>query len=102
MYASELLGSEKKVDSSDNNTNSIKGEGLQLISSPRLTDTVGWSLLASPEDHGLRIVSRKPLETKAAAPDGVGYLNDAVYYKARYREVIDAVHAYGVYGVQGV
>lgn len=102
MYASELIGSEKKADTNDNNSNSIKGEGLELISSPRLTDTVGWYILSAPEDHGLRIVERKPLETKAAAPDGVGYLNDAVYYKARYREVIDAMHAFGSYGVQGV
>lgn len=102
LYAKELVGSELKADSADNNMNSVKEEGLQVIVSPRLTDTVGWSLIADPKDNGLRIISRKPLETKAAAPDSVGFLNDAIYYKARYREIVDAVHAYGIYGVQGV
>lgn len=102
MYAKELVGSESKPDSSDNNKNSISDEGLVVISSPRLTDTVGWYLIADSVDNGLRIINRKSLETKAAAPDTVGYLNDAIYYKARYREVIDSVHPYGVYGVQGV
>jgi phage major head subunit gpT-like protein len=101
LYAQELVGSEGKVDSGDNNINSIKGEGLQVRVSPRLTDANAFFLVSDPMENGLRIVSRKPLETMAAAPDSVGFLNDAIYYKARYREKVDAVHAYGVFASPG-
>lgn len=101
MYARELVGSALKSDTADNNKNSIADEGLTVISSPRLTDTNAWFLSADPMDNGLRIINRKSLETKAAAPDTVGFLNDAVYYKARYREKVGAVHAYGLFGTPG-
>lgn len=101
FYARELIKSDLKADSADHNMNSLKDEGLQLLVSPRLTDTNAWFLVGDPMDTGLRIISRKPLETKAASPDSVGFLNDAIYYKARYREIVDAVHAYGVFGSPG-
>lgn len=101
LYAAELIGSDLKTDSADNNMNSIKGEGLQLLVSPRLTDTNAWFLVGDQMDNGLRIISRKPLETKAASPDSVGFLNDSIYYKARYREKVDAVHAFGLFGSPG-
>ncbi len=101
LYAKELVGSDLKADSADHNMNSIKGEGLQILVSPRLTDSNAWFLAADAKDTGLRIISRKPLETRAAAPDTVGFLNDAIYYKARYREIVDAVHAYGTFGSPG-
>lgn len=101
LYAKELVGSDKKVDSGDNNMNSMKDE-LTVISSPRLTDTVGWFLTADPAKTGLRLVKRKPLETRAASPDSVGFLNDAILYKARYRETIGSVHGYGAFGTAGV
>jgi len=101
MYAEELVGSEKITDNNFNNLNSIKKEGLTVVHSPRLTDSDAWFLTADPKDTGLTIVSRKPVETKAAAADSVGFLNDAIYYKARYREKIDTTHAYGVFGTPG-
>jgi len=99
-YAHELIGSELKPDSMENNMNSLKGEGLSVISSPHLTDTDAWFLLATPVETGLRIISRKPIETKAAGPD-VGFASDSIYYKSRYREVVGALHAYGAYGNSG-
>lgn len=106
--AKELIGSElKPTTASDstgitnvNNMNSFREEGLQVISSPHLTDTDAWYMLAMPAETGLRIVQRKPLETKAASGDQ-GFANDAVFYKARYREVIGATHPYGVFGSPG-
>ena len=100
-YAMELIGSELKADTADNNMNSLKGEGLTVISSPHITDTDSWFLTASPENTGLRIVVRKPLETKAAGPDA-GFDTDSIKYKARYREIIGATHAYGIWGSQGI
>lgn len=99
-YAQELVGSDLKPDSSDNNMNSLKGEGLVVVSSPHLTDQDSWYLLSAKDQHGLRIISRKAMETKAAGPD-VGFLSDSILYKSRYREEIGAVHAKGAFGVQG-
>lgn len=98
-YAMELVGSDLKPDSADNNLNSLKGEGLRVIASPHLTDTDAWFLLARPEETGLRIVSRKPIETMADSSNG--FTSDSILYKSRYREVIGVTHPYGVYGNAG-
>lgn len=98
--AIELVGSELKPGSSNNNINSIRQDGLVVVSSPHLTDPDAWFLCASPEETGLRIVERKPLETKAAGAD-VGFINDSILYKARYREAIGVTHAYGILGTPG-
>lgn len=100
-YAMELIGSDLKADSMDNNMNSLKSEGLSVLSSPHLTDSDAWFLVAEPMDTGLRIISRKPIETKAGGSD-VGFVNDSILYKSRYREQVGAVHAYGVWGTQGI
>lgn len=106
--AKELIGSELKPEvfettngvTNINNMNSYREEGLVVVSSPHLTDTDAWYMLAMPEETGLRIVQRKPLETKAAVGDQ-GFANDAIFYKARYREVIGVTHPYGVFGSPG-
>ena len=105
-FAKELIGSELKVNdvASDNGPtnamNSFRQDGLIVVSSPHLTDEDAWFLSAMPEETGLRIVSRKDIETKAAGPD-VGFATDSIYYKARYREAIGATTPYGVYGSPG-
>lgn len=99
-YAMEVIGSDQKADSMDNNMNSLKQEGLRVVSSPHLTDTDSWFLLADPSETGLRIISRKPIETKAAGADA-GFINDSILYKSRYREVLGAIHGYGVWGTSG-
>lgn len=99
-YAMELIGSELKADTADNNLNSLKQDGLIVISSPHLTDADAWFLLASPQETGLRIVSRKPMSTKAS-DDSVGFVNDSIYYKASYREAIGVTNAQGVFGSRG-
>lgn len=99
-YAKELIGSELKADTTDNNMNSFLEDGLMVLSDPHLTDADAWFAQAMPEETGLRIVVRKPIETKAAGPD-VGFNSDSIYYKARYREVIDSLHAYGIFGSPG-
>lgn len=99
-YAMELVGSEGKPDTADNNLNAFKSDNLVVISSPHLTDQDAWFLLAAPAETGLRIVSRTPIETKAAGPD-VGFTSDSILYKSRYREKIGVTNAYGVFGSPG-
>jgi phage major head subunit gpT-like protein len=99
-YAMELIGSDLKADTNDNNLNSMKQDGLRVVSSPHLTDSDAWFLLADPSETGLRIISRKPIETKAGGAD-VGFVNDSILYKTRYRESLGVTHAYGIFGTTG-
>lgn len=85
---------------STNNINSLKGQGLQVVVSPHLTDADAWFLLAAPAETGLRIISRKPIETKAAGAD-VGFVNDSILYKSRYREIVGAPNHKGAFGTAG-
>jgi len=96
-YAKELVGSDLKADTADNNMNSIRDEGLVVISSARLADPDSWQLLSAPIDNGLQIIERKGIETKAAGPD-LGFMNDSIVYKSRYREIVGVTHPYGVFG----
>lgn len=99
-YAKELVGSELKPDSNDNNLNSLKEDGLMVVSSPHLTDLDAWFVLGSPMDTGLRIIKRKGIETKASDP-AVGFMTDSMYFKSRYREAIGVMHGYGIWGSSG-
>lgn len=99
-YAMELIGSELKADTGDNNMNSIRQDGLVVVSSPHLSDVDAWFLLAAPAETGLRIIQRKGIETKAAGASE-GFTTDSILYKCRYREKIGATHAYGVMGTPG-
>lgn len=100
-YAMEIIGSDLKADVMDNNMNSLKGEGLRVVSSPHITDTDSWGLFADPSETGLRIISRSPIETMAAGAD-LGFLNDSILYKTRYREKVGAIHAFGAWATQGI
>jgi len=100
-YALEVIGSDLKADSMDNNMNSLKSDGLRVVSSPHLTDTDAWYLLCDPSDTGLRIISRKPIETKAGG-ESVGFHNDSILYKTRYREQVGAINGYGIWGTEGI
>lgn len=99
-YAMELIGSDLKPDTADNNMNAFKQDGLMVVSSPHLTDQDAWFLVGEPSETGLRIVSRKPIETKAAGPDQ-GFTTDSILYKSRYREAIGVTHPYGIFGSRG-
>jgi len=96
-YAKELIGSDLKPDSADNNLNSLKGEGLVVVSSPHLTDTDAWFMLATPSDTGLMAIMRKDVETKAKDD----FDTDSIRYKSRYRWQVGTTHAYGSFGTSG-
>jgi len=97
-YAQELIGSDLKADTANNNMNSLKGEGLIVMSSARLTDTDAWFLLAAPEKTGLKLIKRSGIETSSKEE----FDNDTIKYKSRYREVIGFDDAYGVWGSAGI
>lgn len=100
LYAKQLVGSELKPDTNNNNKNVLADEGLSVLASEKLTDADAWFLIAPKDQNGLRIVSRKPVETKYA-DEAVGFVNDAIYIKSRFREVVGAVHPLGIFGTPG-
>lgn len=99
-YAMELVGSDLKPDTADNNLNALKADGLTVVSSPHLTDTDAWFLLAAPGDHNLDIWTRSGIRTEAGSPD-VGFHTDSIFYKASYREVIGCGEPVGIFGTAG-
>lgn len=102
-YAEELVGSSGKPDGNDNNLNSLLRHRIEVVSSPHLTDEDAWFLLAESGDSvgpGCIIVEREGIVTKAGGP-AVGFMNDSVLYKSRYRENMGWIHAYGVIATPG-
>lgn len=102
-YAEELVGSSLKPDSSDNNLNSLLRHRIEVISSPHLTDEDAWFVLAEAGDSvgpGCVIIEREGIVTKAGGP-GVGFMNDSVLYKSRYRENMGWIHPYGIIASAG-
>ena len=100
LDAIEIVKSQLLSGTADNNVNSIASEGLEIVASPHLTDTDAWFILGDSSDNGLRVVTRRGLETKAAGSD-VGFINDSIWFKARYREVVCAEHPMGAFGTAG-
>jgi hypothetical protein len=96
-YAMEIIGSDLKADTPNNNMNSLKSDGIVVVASPHLTDTDSWFLLSVPSENGLRLIKRRELQTKSEEV----FINDSIRYKASYREVLGAVHAYGLWGTTG-
>lgn len=97
-YAKELIGSQLKPDSADNNMNMLMSEGLMVVSSPHLTDSDAWFLLAPAEQTGLIIVESEGIVTKSQEC----FDTDSIKYKSRYREQVGIIEAYGVFGTAGI
>jgi phage major head subunit gpT-like protein len=98
-YAMELIGSDLKADTAENNLNSFKGEGLVVVSSPHLTDADAWFLTSEAPETGLRIIERSPLRTEL--DESNGFVTDSKLYKVSYREQLGCTHPYGVFGTSG-
>lgn len=98
-YARELIGSELKADTAENNMNSFKADGLRVMVSPHLIDADAWFLVGAPEKTGLRIVNRSPIATSSDMTNG--WSTDSIRYKISYREKIGCVHARALLGTPG-
>src|ERR1019366_5485029 len=96
-YASEIVGSDLRADTANNNLNSIKGDGLVVVSSPHLTDPSATYLLADSSDTGARIIARQGLMTSNKEE----FDTDTFKYKASYREDIGFTVGYGSFGTAG-
>jgi len=97
--ALEIVQSPYKANTANNNINALGADGgIQVISSPYLTDADSWWLLSDPMDHGLRIIDRQALTTKMDEDVLAGTL----YYKAQYRQALGCDEWRGIVGVQGV
>lgn len=96
-YAMELVGSDLKPDTTDNNMNAIKQDGIRVISSPHLTDTDAWFLLAEKEKTSLTIVEDYGVQTKGWRDED----RDSIKYKSRYREKVGVFNGYGIIGTPG-
>ena len=96
-YAMELVGSDLKPDTANNNLNAFKSDGIRVVQSALLTDVDSWFLLAAPSETGLRIVNRQGIRTKSEEV----FTNDSVRYKCSYREKVSCTHGYGIFGALG-
>jgi hypothetical protein len=99
-YAEELVGSSLKPDSNDNNINSLSRHNIRVVASPHLVDEDAWFLLGDKSDIGCTVIEREGIVTKAGGP-AVGFMNDTVLYKTKYREVMGWTHAYGAIATPG-
>jgi hypothetical protein len=100
LDAIQIVQSDLLAGTSNNDINSLKGEGLEVVASPHLTDDDAWFLISDSSENGLRIVNRQPFQVRASKGD-YGFINDSVAVKAAYREALAAIHAKGVFGTAG-
>lgn len=99
-YAQELVGSDLRPDSAENNINTLKSDGLIVMSSPHFTDPDAWGLSADSSQTGLFIIARRGFQVERAGSD-LGFHTDSQYIKASYREAIGAVHGRGIFATAG-
>ena len=96
--AIEIVQSPYKANTANNNVNALGADGgLTVISSPYLTDSDAWFLLADPMDHGLRIIDRQAMTTKMDED----VLAGVMYYKAQYRQALGCDEWRGIFGNAG-
>ena len=101
-YAMEILESQLKADTADNNKNPFLADGLMVVSSPHLTDTDAWGLAAAASENGLRVIEREALRFSYSNPDeGSGFLTESMICKASYREQVGCVNPVGLFGTVG-
>jgi hypothetical protein len=96
--ALEIVQSPYKAGGANNNINALGANGgLQVISSPYLTDTDAWFVLSDPADHGLTIVDRQGMETRTHEDT----LASTLYYVSDFRQAVGCNDWRGIVGNTG-
>jgi len=96
----ELIGSQLKPETANNDLNAFLEDGLRVVVSPHLTDTDAWFILADPDSiptPALVVVDREGVQTKSEEE----FDTDSIKYKSKYREVVAGLHGYGIFGSPG-
>lgn len=108
--ANELVRSEWVPQSTENTANVIGSlTNLTVLTSPLLTSTTAWFLIADPSvvpEFGLRNFERESLSINAlfnvqGSEVGVAIDKDVYTWRCRERYEVDAVTWYGLYGNSG-
>lgn len=94
--AIELLKSPYKANTANNNINALDS-GLEIVSSPYLTDADAYFMLAAPSEHGLKIVEREGFKTRTDEDVLAGVL----YYKSEFRQTVGCDKWRGIVGTAG-
>jgi hypothetical protein len=95
--AREILGSEKKPYTANNEVNAIRDESIGVTESPYLTDTSAWFLMAGKGEHDLNVWWRKKLRLEQGEDFDTGDMKN----KAVQRFVSGFGDWRGIYGSSG-
>lgn len=97
MTARELLGSQYRPYTGNNEVNAIMKEGLEAFTSHYLTDADAWFLLAGKDDHDLKFFTRRSM----AFQNGDDFDTGDAKFKAFQRFSVGVGEWRGVYGTTG-
>jgi phage major head subunit gpT-like protein len=98
MVAREILGSEFRPYTSNNEINALREEGLDYMVGHYLVDSDGWFLLAGKGDHDLNFFERQAVRFQ----NGDDFDTGDAKFKAFQRFSTGAGEWRGVYGSEGV
>ena len=96
FYARELIGSELKPDSQNNNINAVMGS-LDIQVLDYLSNPTAWFLTSDKEEHSLQWFNRRPVSWH----DATDFDTDDAKYKVDWRSSVGYDDYRGVYGNPG-
>lgn len=96
--ASELLESELKPGTANNEINALVDQGIKWMDSPYITDTDSWFMLSDKSDHRLMWWWR----TQPEFENSDDFDSGDAKYKIFARYAFGATHPWGAYGTQGI
>jgi len=97
MTAREILGSEFRPYTSNNEINALREEGLDYMIGHYIVDPDSWFLLAGKGDHDLNFFERQPVRFQ----NGDDFDTGDAKFKAFQRFSVGAGEWRGTYGSQG-
>jgi len=92
--AKRIVNSTQRPFTADNDVNTIRDYGLEVVVMDHLTDDGRWFLLADKNDTGLVYNDRAPLSMRKRDDPRTGNL----MFVARFRASWGTPHVYGIAG----